>query len=524
MFTGSLAMLHRALRLDARLLRTHLFRFGFALLIYAGLWWAMFMSSRTLMGAPGLKLFQTLTYLNVALIALAGISFFATAITEEKEEETLGLLQLAGLDPVGILLGKSTSRLVGAILLLLVQFPFTLLAITLGGVTIRQVLAAYCSLTAFMVLLANVGLLCSVACRRGGTASAATLLFLIGYAFAGPAILGIQLGLVNGGVIPPKGGIAGTLDRAAAWCQDASIFKRVADIMETGFADSPVGFQVLVSLAGAGICFGVAWAGFHRFTRDTKIARGRQKDLLARLIAVGRSRRSRPVKHPLAWKEFHFAAGGMPVQIVKFVLYGLVTAAVFWSAERYYSYPFAEAGKFVAVAMLAAIVIESSVYASLVFHDEWRDRSLPVLSMLPIRVPTIIWSKIAGCAPALIPALFWMFAGCLIWPDGVSEILKSLYLPSRWFFALVLALYLTLTAFFSLVVRWGALPLALAVMATGVVVTSCCGGPVVLLLSAPNQETWTAEGGFFTVDVIVGLLIFALNFDLRRRLEIAASQ
>ena len=32
MFTGTLALLHRALRLDARLLRTHLFRVGFAAL------------------------------------------------------------------------------------------------------------------------------------------------------------------------------------------------------------------------------------------------------------------------------------------------------------------------------------------------------------------------------------------------------------------------------------------------------------------------------------------------------------
>ena len=40
MFTGTLAMLHRALRLDARLLRTHLFRLGFALLVYAALGYA----------------------------------------------------------------------------------------------------------------------------------------------------------------------------------------------------------------------------------------------------------------------------------------------------------------------------------------------------------------------------------------------------------------------------------------------------------------------------------------------------
>src|SRR5262245_60258699 len=173
MFTGTLAMLHRAIRLDARLVRTHLFREGFALLVYGGLIFAQISSSVTLVGAPGLKLFNTMTYLNLILISLAGVSFFATAITEEKEEETLGLLKMAGIDPLGILLGKSTSRLLGTILLLLVQIPFILLAITLGGVTLGQVLAAYCSLAAYMILLANVGLFCSVRYRRGGTASSA---------------------------------------------------------------------------------------------------------------------------------------------------------------------------------------------------------------------------------------------------------------------------------------------------------------------------------------------------------------
>ena len=141
MFTGTLAMLHRAIRLDARLWRTHLFRLGFALLVYFGLWYAQISTAVTLVGAPGLKLFHTMAWLNVVLISLAGISFFSTAITEEKEEETLGLLKLAGVNPLGLLLGKSTSRLLGAILLLLVQLPFTLLAITLGGVTLEQVVA-----------------------------------------------------------------------------------------------------------------------------------------------------------------------------------------------------------------------------------------------------------------------------------------------------------------------------------------------------------------------------------------------
>jgi ABC-type transport system involved in multi-copper enzyme maturation permease subunit len=521
MFAGTLAMLHRALRLDARLLRTHIFRVSFAGLMYLSLIYAW--ASSSLVGAPGLRLFETMTYLNLVLISLAGISFFATAITEEKEEDTLGLLMLAGINPLGILLGKSTSRLLGTLLLLLVQLPFTLLAITLGGVTLDQVLAAYCSLMAYMVLLANVGLFCSVVYRRGGTASLSTLLILIGYFGASQVIEGIQFGLNHGGLIFSRDEVDRFLDGAADWCRDASVFYRVRTIMQTGFAESPLGFQVGFSLAGALAFFTVTWIGFHRFTRNSKSDSGRRVELLSRFVGLGRGRRSRPGNRPVAWKEFHFVAGGLPIQLAKFVFYGVVTAMIFWAADRYYGYPLSSAGQYVAWTMLGLIIVESSMYASVMFHDEWRDRTLPLLTMLPIKPSSILSSKMVGCVPALIPALFWLLVGCAIWPDGPEEIAKCLTLPSRWFFGLVLALFLTLTIFFSMVVRWGALPLALAVMAGGAFVSSCCGAPIFGLLSA-TREMGSAEVGFFLVDAVIATLIFGLQFDVRRRLEIASAQ
>ena len=75
----------------------------------------------------------------------------------------LGLLRMTDLNSIAILLGKSTSRLVGAFLMLVVQLPFILLAVTLGGVGLIQILAAYSSLLAYLFLVCNLALLCSVA-------------------------------------------------------------------------------------------------------------------------------------------------------------------------------------------------------------------------------------------------------------------------------------------------------------------------------------------------------------------------
>ena len=251
-------------------------------------------------------------------------------------------------------------------------------------------------------------------------------------------------------------------------------------------------------------------------------------DLASRFIGLGRERRSRPGNRPgnspVAWKEFHFVAGGFPAQIAKFVIYGLVTALVFWAAERYYDFPLSSAGRYVVWAMLAAMIVESSMYASVMFHDEWRDRKLTLMTMLPLKPATILTSKILGCLPAFLPGLFWLLVGCAIWPSGLEEIASFLVLPSRWFCALVLLLFLTLTVFFSMVVRWGALPLALAVMAGGATVASCCGSPIFGLLSSVNRESGSAEWGFFMVDAVIATLIFGLQYDVRRRLEIASAQ
>ena len=141
------------MRVDTRLARTHLIRLGFALLIL--LFVVQVQLDIANYNAPGRDVFRSMCWVNFFLLNLAGVSFFSTVITEEKEELTLGLLRMAGISPVGILLGKVTPRLLGVILLLSVQLPFTILAITLGGVSINQIFAAYVALLAFAVLMAG---------------------------------------------------------------------------------------------------------------------------------------------------------------------------------------------------------------------------------------------------------------------------------------------------------------------------------------------------------------------------------
>ena len=171
--------LRRSLRTHCRSGKTYLIRGGMLLAMLASV--ASAQMTAGFMGAPGLFLFGSILWISAFLICLGGPAYFASIITEEKEQMTLGLLKMTGLRPVSILLGKSTSQMLGAIALLLVQVPFTVLSITLGGVSLPQVMAGYLALLAHLIFVTNLALLCSVVCRRGKRAATLTAVFLLAF-------------------------------------------------------------------------------------------------------------------------------------------------------------------------------------------------------------------------------------------------------------------------------------------------------------------------------------------------------
>jgi len=516
MLTGALALLQRALRLDARLLSTHLLRLGFVLVMYGSLCLAQALASG-LTGAPGLKLFSNLMSLNLILIVLAGVSFFATAITEEKEEGTLALLRLAGLNPVGLLLGKSTSRLIGTLLLLAIQLPFTLLAVTLGGATLEQILAGYASLAAFLVLTANLGLLASVIAPRGGTASILTGLLLL------LVLFGSRLATMLLAPVLAAGGTGSTwLGRLLELTGQISPLTRLDEVLNNTFSGGILGLQVGLNLLLGGGAFLLAWSSFARFNRPGRpVEIG--ADWMTRITQLLGNRRPRPRWRSIMWKEFHFVTGGTRFLLARFLVYLALISAIFLIGQRYLRQPLDSVANSALLTMLVLVVGESCLYASRLLHDEWRDRTLPSLMMLPVSPAQILGDKLLGCVPALIPGLLALALTALVSELG-REYLLELWLPSRLCAVFLFGLLLTLTLFFSLVVRWGALPLALAVMSIGLAMASCPLSVLLRIGQSNSSVDLSGEIGFLIVDVIILFLIGGLQFDIVRRLEIAASQ
>jgi hypothetical protein len=319
-----LALFTRSLRLEARQARTYLLRVGLLVFVLCAVMSAH--ASSTFLGAPGLVFFTSLIMINFFFITLVGLGLFASAITEEKEEMTLGLLRMTSLSPLAILFGKSTSRVLSAILLLAAQFPFTILSVTLGGVSMAQIVAAYCTLLAYIIMLSNVALLCSVVSRRTPSAVGLALLFLLVFFFLPPLGNAAVDGLVWAGYLGKGSGIAWVFQGLFDTMIAVSPFQRLTMIIQTGFSDPPVGFQVLSNIGIGIVFFLLSWALFDLFTRQQKDVSPPRALLVKRTSRLRLLGAGRAWSRALAWKDFYFLTGGIVAASVKFLVVALAVA------------------------------------------------------------------------------------------------------------------------------------------------------------------------------------------------------
>lgn len=459
MLSGIWALMERSLRMDARDRLTHVLRLAALLCGYGAMWAAA--ESANWFGAPGLRFFLMLVTLNGLLIAAGGIGYFASTITEEKEEGTLGLMLMTGLNPLGILLGKFSSRLAQAGMLVLLQIPFTLLAITLGGVTLSQVAAALAALLSLLFLTANLALLTSVLSRNSRQAAFRMTLVCVGYCLAAAALHELHMYFVRNGWL-------GTT--AVIWianAQQAFYFSRVYGVLSTGWAGTTVSLHEIANVVGGLCAFSLAWGLFGWATRQPDsepLNRGWLGFRFGsrRLFTPGRVWES-----ALLWKEFHFLVGGWPWLALKLAGYLALMGSVWaywhlWHGVPW-SWPPNDVGVEVNIVFLSLLLaLESAVLSSRIFYDEVRGQTWSSLAALPDSLPALAYTKVVSSLPGLAPVLFclfWMLFGTETGRHGFDQIADEAML---WGIVMAFAAIAHLAALFSLYVRWGTVPLAAA--------------------------------------------------------------
>ncbi len=465
-----LALFARSLREDTRLKLTYFARCGLVTVI---LFFMFTVDSSSGMGTgQGLRFFGTVIYVDLVFILLAGCGYFASAITEEKEEMTLGLLRMTNLNPLSILLGKSTSRLCGALLLLAAQLPFTMLAVTLGGISLGQIAAAYCTLGAFLIFLANLSLLASVLCKRSAGAAALTIAALALFFAIVPLLNWIAHLPAQIGLIADDAAWVVALEQGAKFASKASPFRRLSEVLATGFNDPALGWQAGCNLVlGAG-CFLLAWAVFDRFCNEQPESAPRRGGVFRRQRFLRGLGAGRAWQRALAWKDFYFLTGGKVWVLGKFLIYGLPLVAMVCWPERWGGSPKLEVFGFITMTITWwLLVIELAFIAASIFKTERQGQTLSTLAVLPMSLRRIARQKIAGTLPALIPAASYFVLGCFCASKTIVETLGHIPTDKEGFGILTglaygvgqSVVFLYLTANLSLRLQRGALPLAIGI-------------------------------------------------------------
>jgi ABC-type transport system involved in multi-copper enzyme maturation permease subunit len=399
---------------------------------------------------------------NFFAIAIFGLSTFASAITEEKEDDTLGLLQMTRLNPLAILLGKSTARLCEGLLLLAVQIPFTMLCITLGGVSMDQVLRCFAILAAFLFFLCNIALLWSVVCRRTARATAMTVATGIAFYVMPLFLFSIALASSFGGRSTPSW-IESVVQY---WIGINPIFDLTRSVLPRGglpFATE----SITTSLIGGVVFFGLAWLLFKPCCNSSREA---IPQAARKAPASGqRTPRGRPRRRAIAWKDFHFLGGGKRGLLIRTAIYVLMALLLVWwlatinrSALRS-----REVGVMFWVFGVLCFSVEFGLVSARMFAAERKRKTLGVLYTLPNGTGRLVREKILGGLPQLLPSAALAITGLFMifnQPDFRNDLE---FTPE---FAAGLTLVISGYVFFAVLVMYLSLRMRRAPFATGLCV------------------------------------------------------
>ena len=462
------ALFIRAVREDLRARLPPILRAALVLVILLILW----ANERDFTGrsAPGREFLGMVLFANLGLLAIATLGIFSSAITEEKEDQTLMLLRMTRLSPLAILFGKGTSRMLSALLLLAAQIPFTLLAVTLGGVSMDQVFQGYAVLGATLFFLCNLALLCSVLCRttlRSGiwTGVIAAILFVVLPIICATTTL--------------RNSSPGSFSPQTVWqyfsvgVVEANPVYALAMLIFERMPGMNVASHVWTNLGGGALCFLLAWLAFDRFC-----ATAGEEIVQRRKAGLSRARRRPSCKRALAWKDFHFTLGGFRGLLIRLGICALILGGAYafqrWVVFRGDGEPgpvLRCTGRMTITLSLFYFGLDLSLLASRIFGDERRHLTLGTLTTLPKHTGWIIRQKLLGCSPVFIPSalLFWTGSWLeTLWTNPGWLSFARMNYEEDWafisYFCSQALLLPVLIAWLSLKLRRGAMPAGIAIL------------------------------------------------------------
>lgn len=488
-------------------------------------------------GAPGLAYLKSWGDISFFLIFIGGVAYFVRIISEEKEQGTLALLKLTGIGPFGILSGLFGSRLAQILVIFALQLPFILWSVTLGGVTLHQVLAMFLTLLSTLFLVGSVALFSAVVTQGTLTANGLCyfLLFTPLIAYGG---MDWTSGSIENGILNFSGALQARwfCEQGRGFLLVVSPYHRLVAIMSTGYSDALINLQLMFSIVSGMVLFLVSVALFDAFSRQTEptplVAESRWNILRRR-----RTERKSEVcwDNPYLWREFQFrklGPKGLLISLVssiwmswflfvglRFVLSGLgfaeidireigVTLGKFW----------------LWIASVATCLISPLAISSTLVR-EVQQQTLGTMFLVARKPGQILFGLVAGRILLLLHLIIWLLVGlvgCLNWRPEVFDDMAGYNRQMDSSFPALLVILLTFlitTTFFGILgirLSLNRTPLRKQVLWVLVSMIGCppCGGFVVMLLLSPIMVgSILLFGGNSSEDlipIVFGVIIYAV--------------
>lgn len=490
MFGGLWQLTKRSLREESSRLGPHVTR-----VLMAGVLVGVIIVSHrdTVSSATGLPIFQAQLFLTHLFLMINAAFGFSQVIVEERESGTLDLLKLAGINRVSIIIGKSLPRFWESGLLIAVQFPFTLLTMTLGGVSWPQVIAGYATLIACLVLVAGMGLFASTVCQSSRSAVSLAMILLLTY--LAPFVIH-WLSWRGFGM---------------TWVQTVSLQQRAVTVVQAGFNDSPWSSAVTIALFGGALFFIATWMGF-------------ESRLLGSIFSMRifsaisyQQRRKRAWSTPLIWKDYYFLSGGVLRLAIRTSLHlGIFLWMWFEQGE------FGRACAWTGLLGCPIGLIDGSWTSSRLFADEIRDQTWSVLVQTPKSLRNIAVHKTLGWGLGMLPSIFspllFIFVAIaeFLYERGDVDISFELALGSIVTWIAVFA-HLHFVVLFSLDWFWKAIPATL--------ITTCVATYLFMWLLDPWSYTIFVRCLIYTATgvILIAMIVLFQYRILTRLRELAAA-
>lgn len=390
-------------------------------------------------GSPGLTFFEGLSTLNMIALTLLAIIWFSSAVSEEREADTLGLLRMSSMSWFSLLLGKSTSRMIRCFLYLIAQIPLALLAVMLGGITAEQVLQTYLLIVSLLILFANIALVCSTLSRRTSVTASLAAITIV-FICVGP--------LAIGAILDEFGHHA--LSQWTSQNHPAVQFKAIFK----GTFPACVPYCM-----GAGIAlFLLAWLIVKLFDGEAEVAS------TTKTANQTRAPR-RPKGRPITWREMRFAIGTGRLLLAPIVA---VTVIGIFASANFHRFTLDEALATSGAFVFYLILLEGAAHISGALGCEKRNRTLAVLLTLPQSPGTIIRAKMLARLLALLPAPL-IFGLCAMASDHLQRAIANVLRNEKALLYFASAYLVTLSTGAFLSVRMNRWPTLLAIVCTLIV-------------------------------------------------------